>query len=460
MSHEFRSRRQFLKSSLLGGLGVAAGLRLCRRARAATFSPAEAVNAPIGTPFGIKPGRVAWAFDPRATSWDGVTNAPGWWDDNNTHPAYVSVMLSKVLRSVADSPTDKQSWIKIFTDFNKRHGRGTVGYKAGEKVAVKLNLNQCRTFADSSEANSSYIAPQLVQALLGQLINEAGVAAADITCYDAIRAVPSTIFDRCHQAYPNVHFADSIGTTGRELARPDTTKPLYLSKGTVTLNYPTCLTAATYLINVAGLKGHTLASMTVCAKNHLGSTFTTAGAAGASSMHASIIIKGTGAQSMGAHNGLVDLNGHPQTGGKTLLYMVDAFYATHDNEYKLTTACKWQSAPFNNNWTSSLLASQDGVAIDSVALDFLRNEPTISATVTGAVDNYLHEMAQANSPPSGTFYDPAKTGTRLASLGVHEHWNNATAKKYSRNLGTGLGIELAAVMTDPAPSTIRRGVMP
>ena len=30
----------------------------------------------------------------------------------------------------------------------------------------------------------------------------------------------------------------------------------------------------------------------------------------------------------------------------------------------------------------------------------------------------------------------------MASQGVHEHWNNATEKKYTRNLGTGNGIEL------------------
>jgi hypothetical protein len=42
-------------------------------------------------------------------------------------------------------------------------------------------------------------------------------------------------------------------------------------------------------------------------------------------------------------------------------------------------------------------------------------------------------------------YDPAKTGKALASMGVHEHWNNAADKKYSRNLGKGAGIELVSV---------------
>jgi hypothetical protein len=48
----------------------------------------------------------------------------------------------------------------------------------------------------------------------------------------------------------------------------------------------------------------------------------------------------------------------------------------------------------------------------------------------------------ADNPPSGTTYDPEGDGTLLASLGVHEHWNNPVDRQYSRNLGTGDGIEL------------------
>jgi hypothetical protein len=86
------------------------------------------------------------------------------------------------------------------------------------------------------------------------------------------------------------------------------------------------------------------------------------------------------------------------------------------------------------------------VAIDSVAVDFLRAEFTTFPHWPNA-DDYLHEAALAGNPPSGTFYDPDH-GTptkRLASLGVHEHWNNAKEKKYSRNLGIGKGIELVTV---------------
>ncbi len=269
------------------------------------------------------------------------------------------------------------------------------------------------------------------------------------TIFDAIRNVPSTIFDRGSKEFPGVHFVDSTDTDGREKAVVDKTKPMVFAQGGLTFYLPSVVTQAEYMINVAGLKGHTMAGMTVAAKNHQGTILKADGSAGARDVHASIAVRGGGRgpapQAMGAYNGLVDMNGHPEIGGKTVLYIIDGLYATQHNEFRLTPVCKWSSAPFNGNWTSSLFASQDGVAIDSVALDFLSNEPSLKTIVTGAVDNYLHEMALANQPPSKTVYDPAKTGKALASMGVHEHWNNAAEKKYSRNLGKGAGIELVSV---------------
>ncbi len=48
--------------------------------------------------------------------------------------------------------------------------------------------------------------------------------------------------------------------------------------------------------------------------------------------------------------------------------------------------------------------------------------------------------------PTGITYDPEGDGSKMpGSLGVHEHWNNASAKQYSKNLGTGNGIELVKI---------------
>jgi len=119
-----------------------------------------------------------------------------------------------------------------------------------------------------------------------------------------------------------------------------------------------------------------------------------------------------------------------------MFYMIDGLYPARNQE---SNVVKWVS--FGDDWCSSIFASQDPVAIDSVGLDFMRDEP-MCADVIGNPDNYLHEAALANNPPSGTFYDPERDGIRLESLGVHEHWNNLVDKQYSRNLGTGDGIEL------------------
>jgi hypothetical protein len=148
---------------------------------------------------------------------------------------------------------------------------------------------------------------------------------------------------------------------------------------------------------------------------------------------------------MGTYNPLVDLMGYKNLGGKTFLFMIDALYAVQTERVPVSTSSKWLSAPFNNDWTSSLFLSQDNVAIESVGLDFFRNEQSINSNITkvyGNVDNYLHEASQADNPPSGIVYDPERDGVPLQSLGVHEHWNNAADKEYSRNLGTGEGIEL------------------
>jgi hypothetical protein len=124
--------------------------------------------------------------------------------------------------------------------------------------------------------------------------------------------------------------------------------------------------------------------------------------------------------------------GHKDLGGKVILFLEECI------RYRY-----WNAAPFNGGCASSLFMSQDGIAIESVMIDFLRSEGALPA---GTLDNYLHEAAQADDPPSGTIYDPENDGIPLESLGVHEHWNNSTDKQYSRNLGTGEGIELIEVI--------------
>jgi hypothetical protein len=58
------------------------------------------------------------------------------------------------------------------------------------------------------------------------------------------------------------------------------------------------------------------------------------------------------------------------------------------------------------------------------------------------IDDYLHQAASSEWWPEGITYDPDNSGTPIDSLGVHEHWNDTAEMKYTRDLGTGDGIEL------------------
>ena len=130
-------------------------------------------------------------------------------------------------------------------------------------------------------------------------------------------------------------------------------------------------------------------------------------------------------------------------GGKTVLYLVDGIYAGKGWAGVPST---WSMTPFGGDWPSSLFVSMDEVAVDSVAFDFLSQQWADLALAAEGVQDYMHEMALANNPPSGTFYDPEHDGQAMASQGVHEHWNNPVDKQYTRNLSpSGTGIELVKV---------------
>jgi len=147
----------------------------------------------------------------------------------------------------------------------------------------------------------------------------------------------------------------------------------------------------------------------------------------------------------GLYRVLTDVMGHEKLGGNTVLFVVDGLWGGTEAVDK---PVKWDMAPFNGDWPNSIIASQDQVALESVCFDFLRTEfddpagPGKGRPLMGAVDDHLHQAASSDNWPEGFTYDPEGDGTPLGSLGVHEHWNNPTDKKYSRNLGYDQGIEL------------------
>ncbi len=451
------AKRGLTRRRFVGTAAAAAGWCLAAPPRAMadddTTVPVSAdgpvPNVPIGVAKGLKPGRVIWGHDPQATRWEG----PGqghWWESAHTNAAAVHEMTSHALRELVDAERDSAAWDRLFRHFNQTHGKGSIGYRPGEKITIKVNFVGLvwrwpgvnpETYELEKLKDYMNTSPQVMLALLRQLVETVGVRQTDITIGDSLALFANQYHEILHAEFPNVQYLDHKGAFGRIAEKPSVT-PLYWSsrpEGCLQDYAPASFAQADYLINVANLKSHSGAGVTLCGKNHFGSLVRWPAQEGYFDLHPNSFGPG-----MGKYRNVVDLMGHAHIGGKTLLNLIDGLYAGRHPVEKAPR--KWNSPPFNGDWSSSLLFSQDPVAIDSVAFDFLRTEWNEFPHKSGAED-YLHEAAQADDPPSHTFYDPNhdQDNSPLASLGVHEHWNNPKDRQYSRNLGTGEGIELVTV---------------
>jgi hypothetical protein len=434
-------RRAFLRQSLAVAGGCAVGFPGILNA------DDRRERKPLGTARGVKPGRVVWAHDPEVTDWKGPGDGH-WWEADRVKQERVDAMMARAVCELAGEAKVAGAWSRLFRHLNQSRGKGEVGYKAGERILLKpnwvgmiyreghVNLD---TYTFLRRHDYMNTAPQMILAVLHQLAG-LGVRPADITLSDTLACVVNEYYDLIHRVFPEVRHEDYGGKFGRIKVQASA-QPLYWSsrpQGKAQDYLPAGFAEADYVINFANLKAHTAGGVTLCAKNHYGSLVRWPVQEGYYDIHPNCF-----ATTTGIYRPLVDLMGHSHLGGKTVLYLVDGLFSgVHPRD---AAPRRMQSPPFNGQWSCSLLASQDPVAIDSVGFDFLAAEyPDFPHK--GGVDDYLHEAALAGDPPSGTFYDPnhATATKRLPSLGVHEHWNNSREKKYSRNLESAEGIELVA----------------
>jgi uncharacterized protein (DUF362 family) len=472
--HYFRNSKYVLASILIL-TGFAAGLFMMSDINTRSYAslasrtlltgPIDSANKPIGVAKGIFPGRVVWAHNPNAVNQNCVVDQPGhgWVERENMNQEAVDKMLSAALDSLTGQTSDSAAWAAIFRYHNTTRGKGPVGYAAGEKVFIKTNATSAMHVNPADLTSTSYYGVSetsmaSVLAVLRQLVKVVGVAQSDIYVGDPMKHIYKHLYDVWHTEFSAVHYLDHDGYTnlGREKAIPSTTaKITYSDKGTVLRTsagdtvYSDYLYKifedAEYIINIPMLKGHQRAGMTMFAKNHFGSQTRDF----ADHLHNGLVSpEGVPTRpGYGLYRVQVDFMSHKLTGGKNLVYIMDALWAT---DWELDKPIKWKMPPFNNGFTSSIFVSLDPVAIESVGYDFLRSEFTASSGADPSVqmsgaDDYLHQAADSANWPRNIKYDPNNTGEFIASLGVHEHWNNAIDKEYTRNLGTGTGVELLAI---------------
>jgi hypothetical protein len=411
-----------------------------------------ASNNPVGVAKGLFPGRVVWVHDKNATNEYYVptkSSTDFWYSNNNVDEDVVKEMLSDGLMTYTGTANSKDAWDAVFKAYNSSHGRGNVGYKAGEKIAFKINLTN-QSCSTSDRPLRMDAAPQLLNAVLHELVDNAGVAQSDIIMGDPYREFRKEYREMVMSKYPNVIYVDGAGANGVRQTKPSANAVLKFSNKALQSTLPQQYLDATYVINIPCLKTHNEGGITLIAKNHQGS-FLEKGSDPrgqyAIKMHPYLPANSSGTRK---YRHTVDYMGHKETGGKALIYIVDGIWGGESWEGFIT---KFKSAPFSDDYPNSLFVGQDPVALESVCYDILFQENIIDltkknypVTFKAEIADYLLQCASSDYWPTGISYDPEGDGTPIASLGVFEHWNNATDRQYSRNLGTGDGIELKYVI--------------
>lgn len=374
----------------------------------AMFESPVIVNAPIGIAKGIFPGRVAWVYNPNAAKWNGTGN---YWVAGVNPQAEYNKSFTAGINSLSGGSTDSESWDKIFKWFNSTHNRQVSGYQTGDKIAIKINQNNSAASAANC-GNVSNANPQSCFACVRSLVN-AGVPQGDIWIGDPGRAVTDNIFNAIHTAFPNVHVVDYFGNNGRVTT---TNVANVFPNNDVYPNESACFYNARYIINMPLLKGHVGQGITFGSKNFYGING----------------LKPVWSDNGGKHPGssaLTNYMTNANFGGKTVLWVMDAMYPNRNLDG--TPQSKWMEAPFNGRPASSFIMSLDGVAEESVSLDFFYQHYADEINANGGLSNaetYLHNAA-------------------LANAGVHEHWNNNSTRQYSKNINPNVvnGIELVNV---------------
>jgi hypothetical protein len=171
--------------------------------------------------------------------------------------------------ALQNKKNDAQAWSAIFHHFNRTHGHGNTGYKAGEKIAIKPNLNNTTDHGTIDRLNSS---PHLILSLVRQLTGPGRVPQSSIIVFDSSRFIPGNLYDKIRGAFPGVVFVDHIGGDGRLKAefKPNAIPFSITSRNASGLD--TTAIDAAYLIDAALLKGHVSSGVTLCAKNLFGAT--------------------------------------------------------------------------------------------------------------------------------------------------------------------------------------------
>ncbi len=349
-------------------------------------------NDPMGDGKGIHPGRVVWVHDENATAADGGTGKddPFYLEKNNDQKV-IQKMLDDAILKLTSEKSLEDAWDGIFEYFNKKKHGVALNYQPGQTIFIKINEGTSSWAAKTDMSKKDWYNPSAettpfsVHALLNHLVNIVGVAQSDIYVGDPRSHVWKHSYDYLTVDFPDVHYVDKNSSKkdyGRTIL---TTTPepviFYSDKGTVMKdavhdNLFVEMAEANYLISLAALKAHARAGITLTTKNHFGSHSRKS----AEHLHPSLVAPDNDTPinvgdyptvGYNKYRVFVDIMGHEMIGGNTLLFFIDGLWGGPE---ATEPPSKFTSMPFNNDWSNSIILSQDPVALESLCFDILRNE--------------------------------------------------------------------------------------
>jgi uncharacterized protein (DUF362 family) len=334
--------------------------------------------------------RVVSVHTPDATSWNHSSDYH--WD--TIDQTVVNDMVAAGIKALTGKKDSADGWAQL------------VPHQTGQAVAIKVNFNNSWS-CSSSNIMDAY--PETVNAVIDGLMS-IGIPANRIWIAEPSRVFPNRFIDQIRQ--PEVQFFSVFPSCSPKISATD-----YVSENSndaSSTTYPTgnyirpaqVFVDADHLINIALVKGHDGAGVTLSLKNHFGS-ITFAGSdpdQARQQMHSWLY---PGANPDPNKTILGDINNNPHIRGKTRLVIGDGLFG---NPFDNTSEpVRWRI--FDNKDPNILFFATDPVALDSVICDYI-NEERSQNGYSKATTGYL---SHANA----------------MGLGIHDHWLSYETKLYS-----------------------------
>lgn len=268
-------------------------------------------------------------------------------------------MVSAGVLAVTGKSDLRQAWFALLKD-----------YSPTDRIAIKPNFN----FVNHGN-EFTITAPQLINAVIKQLVEVVNVKPQNIYLYDLCKKIPSDIVrKKIDQPVHYIERDDAESLVDKlklrfyyGLAVADTSAEISMREEVVDEDgrsikcyIPKVITHAQHIINIPLLTNHIFAVNSGALKNHFGTVRFSNFNPYPVVLHGKRLIKA-----------ISDLNKNYHIRTKTRLVIADALFGVFDRGEGKGKR-KWKT--FHNNFPGSILLSTDPVAIDSVMASLVIQE--------------------------------------------------------------------------------------